>query len=69
MTSQNFLINPVLPLQQTISAPQLTNPPHLPHDVTEFFSKSNLISPKDYERFAAHQLLILAFLNCKRVQK
>ncbi len=53
MTSQNFLIDPILPLQQTISAPQLANPQHLPPDVTKFFSISNLISPKDYERFAA----------------
>jgi hypothetical protein len=55
-----FLINPFLPLQQTISAPQLTNPQHLPHDVTKFFNKFNLTSSTDIQRFAAHQLLILA---------
>jgi hypothetical protein len=55
MTSENFLINPILPLQQTISAPQLTNPQHLPHDVTKFFNKSNLTSPTDYQRSATRQ--------------
>ncbi len=55
MTSKKHERNMFLPLQQTISAPQLANPQHLPHDVTKFFDKSNLTSPTDHQRSATRQ--------------